>query len=295
MSVAKPHLLHSPGIPHLHFPPYTRDECLKIIALDPPNIFTSDQLRETGFSEAEAHEDNAWLWKRFTGVVWDSIGKPVARDIIRLRSISEKMWPSFVSSIRDGTYGTRDFARLMVAKRGLFQTEGILLDRIVTQANPSASGRKAMSHSLRGMPYYSRYILCAAYLASFNSARQDQIYFMKMHEKKRRRRVLGVAAGRQPKHRRIPRQLLNPSPFPLDRLLAILHAILPEALVQTADIQTQIATLTSLRLLQRAGAGSGDPLEAGGRWRVNFGWDYAQAVGRSVSFEIGEWISGGAE
>lgn len=204
----------------------------------------------------------------------------------------DKLWQPFVKSIQDGTFGTRDFARLMVAKRGLFQAEDALIDSVI-ERRPGDS-TKPINHSLRDMPYYSKYVLCASYLASFNPARQDQIYFMKMHEKKRRRKVLGVAAGRQSKHRRIPRHLLNPSSFPLDRLMAILHAILPEHLAQTIDIQTQIATLTALRLLQRAGASS-DPLDPAGKWKVNFGWDYAQAVGRSVGFEIGEWVAGGAE
>lgn len=290
--VAKPHLLHSPGIPHLQFPPYTRDESLRIINLDPRNIFTKDQLKENDYSEQEVNEDNVWLWNRFTAIVWDSLSKSAARDIIQFGAVCDKLWHPFVSSIQDGTFGTRDFARLMVAKRTLFQTEDVLIDKVVER--PAAGTKQTVNHSLRDMPYYSKYILCAAYLASFNPARQDQIYFMKMHEKKRRKRAMGSTAGRQAKHRRIPRHLLNASPFPLDRLLAILHAILPEALSQTADIQTQIATLTALRLLQRVGASS-DPLDPACKWRVNFGWDYAQAVGRSVGFEIGEWVARGAE
>jgi origin recognition complex subunit 5 len=105
---------------------------------------------------------------------------------------------------------------------------------------------------------------------------------------------MGGASGRASKHRRIPRHLLNPSPFAFDRLLAILNTILPDPLPQTADVQTQIATLTSLRLLLRVGA-SGDPLDPACKWRVNFGWDYVQAVGRSVAFEISEWVAGGTE
>lgn len=180
----------------------------------------------------------------------------------------------------------------MVAKRGLFQSEDGLIDRVI--ATPTDGSRRAISHSLRDLPFYSKYILCAAYLASFNPARQDPIYFMKMHEKKRKKKAASGASGRPAKHRRISRHLLSPSSFPLDRLLAILHAILPEALSQVADIQTQIATLASLRLLQKAGA-SGDALDVGCKWKVNFGWDFAQAVGRSVGFEVGEWVAGGMD
>ncbi len=57
----------------------------------------------------------------------------------------------------------------------------------------------AVSHDL---PYYSKYLLCAAYLASYNPAKQDAIYFVKSSEKKRRRRGGGATPGRE-KHRKV--------------------------------------------------------------------------------------------
>ena len=63
-----------------------------------------------------------------------------------------------------------------------------------------------------------------------------------------------------------------------------------------ADLYTQIATLTSMRLLVRAGgAGTNDALEPGARWRVNFGWEYARALGRTVNLEVGEYLVGGVD
>ena len=88
---------------------------------------------------------------------------------------------------------------------------------------------------------------------------------------------------------------MTPSPFTLDRLLAIFRALLDGTVPQVADLYTQIATLTSMRLLVRAGAGSNDALEGGGRWRVNFGWEYARALGRSVNLEVGEYLVGGVD
>lgn len=252
------------------------------------------------YSEEEHKEDSAWVWARFCGVVWDSLARAAARDIVSFRAVCDKLWRPFVSSIDDLTFGTRDFSRLMVSKRTIFQSDEVLLDRIIQPKTPLESGARietkkstSISKGLRDLPYYSKFILCAAYLASFNPAKQDQIYFTKAHEKKRRKKT-AAGSGRVSKHRRIPRHLLNPSPFSLDRLLAILHAILPDPLSQTADIQTQISTLTSLRLLQRTGA-SGDILDPGCKWRVDFGWDYVQAVGRNVGFEVEEWVAGGLE
>jgi origin recognition complex subunit 5 len=87
----------------------------------------------------------------------------------------------------------------------------------------------------------------------------------------------------------IARHLLSPSPFTLDRCLAILHAIVPHDVPQTAEIYIQIATLRSLRLLLRTGIG-GDPLDVSCKWRVNAGFEYVSAIGRSVGFELSDYL-----
>jgi len=143
------------------------------------------------------------------------------------------------------------------------------------------------------LPYYTRFILCAAYLASFNPPRQDQILFMKNSERKKRRRNI-QKTGKVQKNRRIPRNLLTPSPFSLDRLIAIVQALLPHQMAPTADVLTQVATLSNLRLLLRAGPAA-DPLDAGCKWRINCGWEYVTSLGRTVGLDMRDWISGGQD
>jgi origin recognition complex subunit 5 len=138
-------------------------------------------------------------------------------------------------------------------------------------------------------------MLCAAYLASYNPARQDQTFFMKATEKKRKKRGGAVVAGRKSQHRKIPRSMLAASPFSLDRLLAIMRAVLPHSIPQNADILTQLATLASLRLLLRASAASVDTLDPSCRWRVNCGWDYVAALGRSIKLEMRDYLAGGED
>ena len=59
-----------------------------------------------------------------------------------------------------------------------------------------------------------------------------------------------------------------------------------------ADVGTAIATLASLRLLTRVGGSStgGDPLDRGGKWRVNVGWEVVRGLGRSMGIEVEEWL-----
>jgi len=248
---------------------------------------------DVDYAEEDAEEESTWVWSRFCAAIYDSLAKNAARDLVSFRSVCEKLWRPFVQPIVDRTFGTRDFSRLMVSRRSLFQQEDCLLDNIVS-AVADGEDRKKKAEAMRELPYYSKWLLCAAYLASYNPAKQDQLFFMKATERKRRRKASG-ASGRVVKHRKIPRHLLAPSSSSLDRLLAILHAILPHTLPQTADLMTQIATLGSLRLLIRTGASGGDLLDMGGKWRVNCGWDVVHTLGRNVGFDIGEYLAGGGE
>ncbi len=244
------------------------------------------------YDEETHQEDKAWLWPRFCAAAWDSLGQNVARDLASFLSVCDRIWPNFVAPIVQGDFGTRDFSRLLVHQRKLFQDESVLLNSMFT--NTSTGERmKARTPTL---PYYARWLLVAAYLASHNPAKLDALFFMKSTERKRRKKGGGTArsGGRPSQQRKVPRHLLAPSQFALDRLLSILHAILPHDLRSTIDVYTQIATLSGLRLLVRStGIGSGDPLEPGSKWRVGpmVNWEYAQALARSLKLDLVDYIA----
>jgi len=288
-----PRFLHQPGVPHMHFSSYTRSQSIHILSRKPLDIFKT--FPEDQDYDDETHtEDKNWLWPRFCAAVWDSIGENCARDLSSFRDVCQKLWPAFTAPIIKGDFGTRDFSRLLVSQRRLFQDESALLDTIVTA--PTASGQNVGSKT-HDLPYYAKYLLLAAHLASSNPARFDQIFFMKATERKRRKKGGGTArsgGGKPSQNRKLPRHLLAPSPFPLDRLLAILHAILPHDFRSTIDVYAQIATLASLRLLVRAGGiGGGDPLEPGGKWKVGRAvtWEYIQNLARTLDFGLLDYIA----
>jgi len=136
--------LHKLGVPHVHFPSYTREEALKIVTTSPLDIFAEPESPSEQYDEEARNEDNAWLWGRFCAAVWDSLAKGAARDIISFRSLAERLWKPFVAPILDGTYGTRDFSRLMVAKRALFQGEEQLINRPISRGNQMTSTKKGI-------------------------------------------------------------------------------------------------------------------------------------------------------
>ncbi|KAI1213642.1 origin recognition complex subunit 5 C-terminus-domain-containing protein [Annulohypoxylon truncatum] len=158
------------------------------------------------------------------------------------------------------------------------------------------------------LPPTARLLLVAAYLASHNAPRHDQTIFSTWHSGRRRRGggSLGqhTRATKKTKHRKIARKLLGPSAFVLERMVAIYAATRREWVRDAeyedhhqvgvgvdGDVGMAIATLASLRLLVRVGgAGGGDTMDRGGKWRVGVGWEVIRGVGRSMGVEVEEWL-----
>ncbi|PWW72668.1 hypothetical protein C7212DRAFT_348054 [Tuber magnatum] len=282
LSVPKLRFLSSAEPPHIHFAPYTKEESIKILSKYVRRIPSQD-IEE--YTEADAKEE-LYVWQKFCGTVWDSLAKGTARGVVQFRAIVDEMWEPFVKPIAEGKYGTRNYSSLYLLHKDMFRRETNVIDTVV----PAGAGEKTVT-KIHDLPYYSKFLLCAAYLASYNPARQDAMFFMKSNDFGRKKRRGGTTGPtkRTAKNRKIHRRLLGPQAFPLERLQAIFAAILPHRLSSSADVQTQIATLTSLRLLTKASAT--DVLEASTKWRVNAGWDYIRHVARTVKFDIEDFVA----
>uniref|UniRef100_A0A672R934 Origin recognition complex, subunit 5 n=1 Tax=Sinocyclocheilus grahami TaxID=75366 RepID=A0A672R934_SINGR len=108
--------------------------------------------------------------------------------------------------------------------------------------------RGLSAHAHIELPYYSKFLLIAAYLASFNSARTDRCFFLKVYWK----------TNFLKKHEKgrscyccLFNHLLGPKPFPLDRLLAIFYSVVDCRVAPTASIFSQISSLVTLQLLSQ--------------------------------------------
>lgn len=231
-----------------------------------------------------------------------------------MRSVSLRLWPNFIAPVLEGTHSASQFGRLLLANRSLFQSDSVLVPNVTLDAPISSTLVTASSQPRKHqgigsqLPYYSRLLLVAAYLASFNPPRTDQLYFMRTAAAKRRKKGGGTAISKgRPgitKHRKISRKLLGPQAFVLERMLAIFHAIKEDAdskgrlgkgkelTAGAADIEMGIATLVTLRLLAKVGsANSGDALDAGTKYRVGVGWEVVRGVGRSVGVEAEDYLA----
>ncbi|KAI3366691.1 hypothetical protein L3Q82_009364 [Scortum barcoo] len=124
--------------------------------------------------------------------------------------------------------------------------------------------RGLSAHTHVELPYYSKFLLIAAYLASYNPARTDKRFFLKTSN-----------------------HLLGPKPFPLDRLLAIFYSVVDSRVAPTASIFSQISSLVTLQLLTQVS--HDDQLDAP-KYKCAVSMDFICAISRTVSFDIVKYL-----
>ncbi|THV00858.1 hypothetical protein K435DRAFT_818207 [Dendrothele bispora CBS 962.96] len=141
--------------------------------------------------------------------------------------------------------------------------------------NESSSSTPSSVALANTLPRISRFILISAFIASMNPAKSDLRMFGRgLDGKKRKRRVIRTKKQTKPTSgpAKIPQRYLGPALFPLDRLIAILGALLEEndapdsedmpdeftipgeytdMEVRRVGIYASITQLTNLRLLVR--------------------------------------------
>ncbi|PQE03165.1 hypothetical protein CJF30_00005648 [Rutstroemia sp. NJR-2017a BBW] len=301
-TIPRPSSFHLPGMPHINFPAYNKTELVKILS----------RTCKPHPRLPEGPEETAAIWQRFLPTVYDSLSKHSGRDLLSFRTVCLQIWPTFIQPLLNGTYTSHQFSRLLIANRTLLQNDTPLTPSILspTTTNPTptpAAPNKITTH----LPYHTRLLLLACYLASHNPPRTDQHHFLRHTTSKRKKRGGGTAltaTSSRPgvsKSRKISRKLLGPQAFQLERMLAIYHVVLEDADGRgawnkkkkgygggEADIQMAIATLASLRLVVKMGsANAGDVLEGASKWRVAVGWEVVRGIARSVGVEAEDYLA----
>ncbi|KAI1780672.1 origin recognition complex subunit 5 C-terminus-domain-containing protein [Hypoxylon cercidicola] len=315
LTTPSPSLLRVSSTPQLYFPPYTKSDYVTLLSRPP---YTPPPLPNT------TAQETADLWARFAAAVHDALAKPASRSLPGLARACAALWPRFTAPVAAGTHRAREFTKLLVAARTYFQDESILEPGIVLLSSYSnlkngasaptpnnnnngvakRNGEATSKDLATLLPPTARLLLVAAYLASHNAPRHDQTLFSTWHSGRRRRGGGGPTTRvKRTRHRKIARKLLGPSAFVLERMVAIYAATRREwvddggseekdgGVGVDGDVGMAIATLASLRLLVRVGgAGGGDAMDRGGKWRVGVGWEVVRGVGRSMGVEVEEWL-----
>ncbi|XXG97518.1 ATP-binding protein [Hypoxylon texense] len=327
LTTPSPSLLRVSSTPQLYFPPYTKTDYVTILSRPPytPPSLPNTTARETAdlwarFAAA-VHDALAKpasrslpglaracaaLWPRFTAPV--AAGTHRAREFTKLLVAArahfqdENILEPGITLLSNNSRTGGAVAPPTSSSSNNNNGNGVVSKK--TKGNEAAATTKDLATLL---PPTARLLLVAAYLASHNPPRHDQTLFSTWHSGRRRRGGGGMAATtrvtkRGSKHRKIARKLLGPSAFVLERMVAIYAATRREwdnddggeekrEATVDGDVGMAIATLASLRLLVRVGgAGGGDTMDRGGKWRVGVGWEVIRGVGRSMGVEVEEWL-----
>ncbi|KAK4984276.1 hypothetical protein LTR66_008556 [Elasticomyces elasticus] len=104
---------------------------------------TDDRKKQS--APEQGTEDDLWLYSRFLAAVWDSLAKDTYRDLVSFEVLAHKLWLPFTKPIRDMTCGARDFTRLMISQRLLFQSEDAVSESIIPSSGPNVCVNATLS------------------------------------------------------------------------------------------------------------------------------------------------------
>ena len=323
-SPPRPMLLQKSGIPYVHFPPYTRQQIISIVAKE---VLVAD-----GLPPVPPEEGSLARWYGlFATTVYDALVGPTSRSLPIFRAVCSELWPRFLAPFvagesPPGGNGHWTFSKLVVRNRVLFQYEGecTLGDSIIpheptsTTETPQAqkTSSKAVEQNSNSqafkpplIPHGPALVLTSAYLASHTPPRLDVTLFSRLSSaskrgtRHRKRKMMqspskhghsGITSSHRVLKSSISINADLPRPFPLERLLAIFRAIHPAGVKKRplADqVYAELATLEKLRLVVPASGGPGAGLaDTGERWRVNVDKDWVGSVGSRFGIRLDEWV-----
>lgn len=251
----------------VHFPQYTQDELVKILC----------NYRPGGCTEE--------LYTKFLHLLL-SVFYVMTCNLRELQYAAKVNFNKFCNPIVEGSASEKDIHKLWrnvephmkkslqsVYLREVSSSQWERMEAIEDEPlQDIASSRK----SLVELPFYSKFLLLAAYMASYNPPSTDRKFFVKNQGKTRKKRA--SSAKQKPNN-----HILGPKMFPLSRMLAIFYAVVDESVAPSSMIFAQIKTLVSLRLLAQVTA---DDQLSGPKYKCLVGLDFIRGVARTVNFDI---------
>ena len=151
------------------------------------------------------------------------------RDLCELRYIASQHWSSFMEPIERGEIEKTQTVKLW---RHLEPKLRQALSQVYLRGPDSST-----LHLKTELPFFSKFLIIAGYLASYNPAKYDRRLFVKQKEAKRKIKKL-----KHLKNQKVldaPR-LAGPKTFPIDRLMAIFYSIVEERVTPSVNLFSQV-------------------------------------------------------
>jgi len=300
----------------LHFPDLTRSQLVDVLALHRPSGFSVDfyktflqlvlsvfytkckDLKELQYlcrihfakyieplSTGEATiDDSQKLWRNIQPILKDSI------QSLYLREVSSAQWDvqsqATQKCVEEEMTAKASSSDLEVATPSSQSTtfsadSGIGMSRPQPTKSSYAKARVNVE-----LPFFSKFLLAASYIASYNPQSTDRRFFCK-NAGKLRKAVKQMKKLKEKRPRTTAAQLLGPKAFPIDRLMAIFYSIVDERVPPSANILSQLSSLVSLKLI--ANAGTGDSIDAK-KFKVCVSLEFIQNISKTIHFDINHYL-----
>lgn len=288
-------------LPLIVFPRYTTNEITEIlIATRAEELVMSDALRERVIREEITEctdEEFMAVAVNFIRLIVQAFHSYTGNNISALNDLIDFKWGSYVGNItKENIF---DPLALYRAASSAFASTGDTF----SPEEPDTLESTTESSQAYELSDISKYLLIAAYICSYSEPRFDSsVFSMKSHIKTGR-----SSYGRRKKIETNPRYL-QPSIFPLERLLAIFQAIFPverkaesgslaflkeEPLIKAnVEVFQNLAELHTLKLISTTVGRNIDFLNYKIKWKVNVPWEIINEVGKSINFDVGQYFAG---
>lgn len=257
----------------IHFPNYNKEETLALMGQDCP------------------HDKPPIFYHTFINHIWN-VFNSVCRDLSELRHLSSMLYPKYCEPVDQEKIGMQETRRLWRHIEPYFKH---VMSRIFLREISSAQWERMQQegvaqnvgqplsggHKCIELPYVSKFLLMAAYLASYNPARMDRRFFSK-HKGDTKKSKKFKFSKNHPNC-----QLLGPKPFPLDRMMAVFYSIMEDCVAPSADVYSQVSSLVTMQLL--AQVGNACDLD-NPRYKCLVNLDFIRVISRSVGFDIVQYL-----
>lgn len=256
----------------LHFPDYSKGELQQILSKD----------RHPSYS--------AEFYSTYINILL-GVFYSVCRDLRELRHLAALNFSKFCEPLEEGKVKESDTHKLWrniephlkkaMQTVYLREVSSLQWEQMQEMEEKEAGAVRGLSaHTHVELPYYSKFLLIAAYLASYNPARTDKRFFLKHHGKIKKTNFLK-------KNEKTSNHLLGPKPFALDRMLAIFYSVVDSRVAPTASIFSQISSLVTLQLLNQV---SHDDQLVAPKYKCAVSMDFICAISRTVNFDIVKYL-----
>lgn len=249
----------------IHFPQYTREEFGQILLLyKPPD-----------------YED--LFYKNYL-TLFLSVFYRFCRDLNELRYMAKINFSKYVEPIESSQAKEDDVTALWRNISSTFKANleviylrvsaDDFLERSQLSREIESTTKLALSFEL---PYYAKYLLIAAYLASYNPVKEDKRLFMKGKSQKKKKITKKSA---------ITNAHTGPHNFPISRMLAIFCAILDEKVDINANLFAQIPSMCQLGLLTVVGTANLDEP----KFKCCVSRDFITVIAKTVAFSLQNYL-----